>query len=184
MLYIGAGAVVALLPFKIHPNWKAKVDGVSTTTTMLMPGFTGIYLSPGIQEIVVEYRTQYFRKILLGFGVFVLLVIGICERQKRSIPIDILPKRFARLMKFSKTRQSSRANRRRARRRNRWWDTVFSQTPSDYRWKYCLEPKVAESLWVSSSTYSESTDVHHKIQTIVIEYRLRFHPGGWVGCAA
>ena len=110
---------VLLIKVPYHPNWKAKVDGVSTTTTMLMPGFTGIYLSPGIQEIVVEYRTQYFRKILLGFGVFVLLVIGICERQKRSIPIDILPKRFARLMKFSKTRQSSRANRRRARRRNR-----------------------------------------------------------------
>ena len=24
MLYIGAGSVVALLPFKNHPNWKAK----------------------------------------------------------------------------------------------------------------------------------------------------------------
>lgn len=110
---------VLLIKVPYHPNWKAKVDGVITNTTMLMPGFTGIYLAPGIHDIVVEYRTQYFRKILLGLGIFVLLFIGICEKQKLSMPIDFLPKRFAKLPKFAISRQSSRANRRRARRRNR-----------------------------------------------------------------
>lgn len=110
---------VLLLKVPYHPNWRATVDGLATSTTMLMPGFTGIYLPPGTHKVVIEYQTQNFRKILLGFGVLVLLFIGLWEKQKKSIITGITPKVFTRFIRFPIARKSTRANRRRARRRNR-----------------------------------------------------------------
>ena len=71
---------ILMLKTAYHPNWRATVGDVDVNTIMLMPGFLGIQLAPGEHEVEFEYRSRSLRKVLLGFGLLILISIWIWEK--------------------------------------------------------------------------------------------------------
>lgn len=74
-----------LLNATYHSNWRATVDGASTDTIMLMPGFIGVPVGPGEHQVRLEYSSRRLRMVLLILGLVTLVVIPLVERRSAVI---------------------------------------------------------------------------------------------------
>ena len=76
----------AMLVLKVsyHPNWQATVDGVPVPTVMLLPSYIGIELRPGAHEVVVAYRSQTARNLLIAFGLALLVLLVVLARPRKT----------------------------------------------------------------------------------------------------
>lgn len=105
-----------MLKVTYHPNWRATVDGSEVDTVMLMPGFTGVQLSPGEHDVTLEYRSRNLRKALLILGFLTLISIGLLERRRETVSAWIAYKVSIVVQKLPQGNKNTRAGRR---RRNR-----------------------------------------------------------------
>ena len=106
-----------LLKATYHPNWEASVDGATANTVMLMPGFVGVELKPGIQEVRIEYQSQTFRSVLLCLAPLTLILILLSEKWGSAIRHGFTTTILTRLPTLKRIGSDSRATRRRRRRR-------------------------------------------------------------------
>jgi uncharacterized membrane protein YfhO len=104
-----------MLKTSYHPNWRATVNGIKTKPSMIMPGFTGVELTPGKHDILLEYRPRNLRKILLGTGILTLLCIPIGEKGGRVLSSRIASNVSTKLLGSTNRNRNSRAARRRRR---------------------------------------------------------------------
>jgi len=70
-------AATVVLKVSFHPNWRATVNGMETATRMVMPSYVGIALPPGRHNIVVVYRSDSRRLLLLCFGAAILTLAAV-----------------------------------------------------------------------------------------------------------
>jgi len=73
-----------VLKVSYHPNWQATVDGVPVPTVMLLPSYIGIELRPGTHEVVVAYRSQTARNLLIAFGLALLVLLVVLARPRET----------------------------------------------------------------------------------------------------
>ena len=107
-----------LLKATYHPNFEASVNGVNANIVMLMPGFMGIELSPGIHKVHIEYQSGTIRKILLYIAPLTLLLILLGERRGYAFCAWFSNYIIPRVLGRRKTLTDTRANRRRRRSRS------------------------------------------------------------------
>jgi hypothetical protein len=68
-----------MLKATYHPNWHAYVDGLETTTVMLMPSYVGVQVAPGRHQVRLEYRPQPLRGYLMILGLLTLVLVALAE---------------------------------------------------------------------------------------------------------
>ena len=95
-----------VLKTSYHPNWRVTVDGMDALTTMVMPGFIGVELPFGKHEILIEYQSRAIRKILLGLGVVVLVLIPIGEGRGGAFSYRLATKVLRRVPGSMRIRQT------------------------------------------------------------------------------
>ena len=108
-----------LLKATYHPNWEALVNGVKVNTVMLMPGFTGIELSPGTHKVHIEYKSRTVRSVLLCIAPLTLILILLAETRGSAVYAWFSTSIMAREATRKTPKGDSRANRRRRSRRSR-----------------------------------------------------------------
>jgi len=74
-----------LLKVTYHPNWHVTVDGVESTSVMLMPSYIGVQVEPGNHLVLFEYRSQSWRIFLTIIGLLVLLIIAYVELPRERL---------------------------------------------------------------------------------------------------
>ena len=112
-------ASTLLIKATYHPNWQATVDGQKADTSMLMPGFMGVRLTPGDHDVRVEYSPRRFRLVLLVLGLVTLALVPVVENRGTVLTGWLSTGPLARILNplRSPKRPESRQSRRRRRRR-------------------------------------------------------------------
>ncbi len=77
-------AATLILKVSYHPNWQVTVDGAVAPTLMLLPSYIGIRLAPGSHQVVVAYRSQTSRMLLMLFGCAVLVLVVVVARRQNA----------------------------------------------------------------------------------------------------
>ena len=93
---------VLLLKAGYHPHWRATVDGKSTDTLMLMPGFVGVELPPGEHQVLIEYKPRRLRSVLLILGLLTLAAIATVESRRKPIHDWLEPRFLGRILSLNK----------------------------------------------------------------------------------
>lgn len=76
-----------LLPHSWHQRWEAKVDGVDQPIAMLLPGWIGVPLTPGANQVTLNWPGSLLRTAAAtGNGIFQLLLLWLLlSRRERPL---------------------------------------------------------------------------------------------------
>jgi len=65
-------AATLLLKMTYHPNWRITIDGQKVQTFMVSPSFIGFEIPAGTHSVRAEYRSPFYKSVLLIFGACIL----------------------------------------------------------------------------------------------------------------
>jgi uncharacterized membrane protein len=74
-----------MLKATYHPNWRAYVDGVATSTVMLMPSYVGVEVSPGVHLVRLAYRPRALRGYLSAVGLLTYPLIALATHKRERL---------------------------------------------------------------------------------------------------